>query len=1615
VSVADLVSNLRQLDIRLSAEGGHLRVNAPKGVLTESLSAQIAERKQELLDFLRDNKAPAAFNSFPVVRLKDSESAPPSFAQERLWFLEQLEPGSAVYNICRAWRLLGKLNVSAIEFSLNEIVRRHHVLRSSIRVDGSRPVQVVRPPFELNLSVTNIEAVYLVGREPEIRQRIRQAAEAPFDFTAGRFLRAELLRVADNEHVLILATHHIVSDAWSMGILTRELWILYEAYANGRPSPLRELPVQYADYAVWQREWLQGEVLERRLSYWKQRLGSNLPVLDLPTDHPRPVAQSFRGARLSVTFEESLTDALAELSRREGVTLFMTLLAAFQTLLYRYTGQEEIIVGSPIANRNRTELEELIGFFVNTLLLRTDLSGQPTFRELLRRVRDVCLGAYAHQDLPFEKLVEELQPKRDLSRSPLFQVMFLLQNAPSHTPKLTGLSVGRIGVDTGTSKFDLTLGLAERDQKLVGFFEYNTDLFDQSTTQRMAGHFERLLQGIVANLDQPIFKLPLLTEAERHQLLVEWNDTVADYPKDSCIHELFEAQAEKTPEAIAVQFDGRQLTYRELNTRANQLAHYLQRLGVGPEKLVGICVERSLEMVIGLLGVFKAGGAYVPLDPAYPRERLEFMLQDAQISVLLTQTKLVEDERWKPFLSETKGRDDSGLRSPVLGSQIKIVCLDADWETVARESAQNVRSEVKPDNLAYVIYTSGSTGNPKGVAMAHRSLQNLITWQLESLGIPRVARVLQFSSLSFDVSFQEIFSTCCSGGTLFLIPEALKHDPVGLLHEIGNQSIERLFLPFVVLEQLAEAADDGSVNYTSLKEIMTAGEQLKITPQMRRFFYSLKECSFYNQYGPTETHVVTSVYLTGAPSEWVSRPPIGRPIANTQLYILDSFYQPVPIGVHGELYISGDGLARGYWNRAELTAEKFITCSFSQRSRTRLYRTGDLARYLPNGDIEFLGRVDSQVKIRGYRVELGEIEAVLNQHPGIKESVVVALSDLKDETQETESGIGKHRKELVAHIVSDEKQLEISELRNFLKQKVPDYMIPSAFVFLNVLPLTPNGKVDRNALRSPDNARPDLKEMYVEPRTHVEELLAQIWEEVLKIEAVGIHDNFFELGGHSLLAIQIISRVREAVDKDLRLLALFEAPTVAGLARTIEKTMSGRFQELPPIMPVPRNGPLSLSRNQEHLWRLDQMFPGNHFFNMPYVYRITGQLDVIVLERSLEKLIKRHEALRTVFVEIDGRPVQIVKTSVDFRLPIVDLRSLETDEISDKAAGFILEERQDPFDLAVGPLIRIKLLCLTDDAYLLLVTMHHIVSDEWSVRVFRRELTDLYEALSPGRAVPLREASIQCADFASWEVHLVESGLLYKQVVYWRKQLASPLSELQFRKARKGKRTLSFRTKRHAIDVDKNLSIAIKMLASKEQVTPFLVVLSALNVLLYLCSGQRDIRIGTLVANRARKESEGMIGHLVNTVVLRTFIEGTMTLREVIEEVRRIFHSALANQELPFEQLARLLEGDGIRRASLFQVLLSYHETSFEIASLPGITFAPLGWKAPGSISELMLTACDIVFNVQATATKLTGHVNYKTDTFGNNVVAGMIHRFVRILKRMTVDTGTTISSLSHL
>jgi amino acid adenylation domain-containing protein len=1112
--IGEFVSDLRNKDIKLSLKGDRVGCNAPPGVLTDGLKAELAARKEEIKSFL-SQAVEAARNqpkaSTSILRIDRDGELPVSFQQQRLWFLDQFTPQSAGYNISGALKLSGPLNSDALERGLQAILSRHEVLRTNfLNIDGKPKLQV-HSADGWKMHVIDLRNSPAAQRSDEVQRLAREEAERPFDLTRGLLLRATLLVFDRNEHFLLLTMHHIASDGWSLGVFVRELSQLYPVFCAGQLSPLPELPIQYVDYAAWHRKWLDGGVLAAQLPYWKTQLGGALPILELPSDRPRPSVQSFAGATSAIEISKELTDKLKELSRNVDATLFMILLAAFKTLLYRYGVGEDIIVGSAAANRNGTELDNLIGFFVNNLVLRTDFSGDPTPRTVIGRIREVSLNAFEHQDVPFHHLVEAIHPQRDLNHSPLFQIMFNMQDFITTSFQIADIRAEALEIDIGTTRYDLNVEGLEHNGGLKFHFGFSTDLFDKSTIRRMQDHFRILLEGFVAQPDVPISELPMLTAGEQHMFLKEWNQTSAPYPTDKCVHQLFEEQVVRRPEAVAVVFEGHKLTYRELNDQANSLARYLNKLGVVPDSLVGVWMERSLDIVVSLIAVLKAGAAYVPLDPSFPRDRLEFMVQDSQLGVLLTQEKLASNV-------------------PLQGNA-RVVRIDSDWAEIARESSDNFPSSAKPENLAYVIYTSGSTGKPKGVQIEHRSVVNFLKAIHNVPGLSESDKLLSVTTLSFDIAGLEIYGPLTIGGHVILASRAAALDGVSLASLLEESQATVMQATPATWRLLLESGWRGLPGL----RIFCGGEALP-----RDLANKLLEtgAEVWNLYGPTETTIWSTVAKV-EPGD--AHPNIGRPIANTFVYVLDARGNPVPISVPGEIYIGGDGLARGYLNRRELTAERFVPDPFRKQPGARMYRTGDIGRFQSDGTIQCLGRVDHQVKIRGFRIELGEIEMALAKAPGISQAVVVARPD----------GSGEQR--LVAYVIAQPgSQADAAMLRTQLSMQLPEYMVPSVFVPLDAFPLTPNGKVDRKALPSPDGQQLAISTNYVSPASNKECVIAEVWQEVLKVEKVGLNDNFFDLGGHSLLLVQVQSRLRKRLNRDIMLIDLFQRPTVGSLAEFLE-------------------------------------------------------------------------------------------------------------------------------------------------------------------------------------------------------------------------------------------------------------------------------------------------------------------------------------------------------------------------------------------------------------------------------------------------------------------------------
>ncbi len=1092
--------------------------------------ARLSPERRALLDRLKSGKHIGEVDTQQITPRQDQGPVSLSFAQQRLWFLDQLEPGNPFYNIYVAFHLTGPLRVQALRQSLQVLIQRHESLRTTFSVENEQPLQVIHPSIHCDLVTADLCSLLPAARHEAMQHLACDEAKKAFDLVHGPLLRTTLVRMDNEEHVLLVTMHHIISDGWSMGVFMKELAACYNTFVEDRPFPLSDLPIQYADYVLWQRQKLQKEVLDSHLQYWRKRLAQLPAPLELPADRPRPAVQTYRGGSIEIKLPLTLCEALRQLSQRTGVTLFMTLMTAFQVLLARYTGRDDIVLGTDATDRDNRETEELIGFFVNTLVVRTDLSGNPTFLELLERARTSLVEDFAHRDMPFDMLVADLQPDRHLSYSSIVQIMFDLQDTQIAEDALTDLTLSRLFIDGGTAKFDLVVDLLETNQELGGSVEFNTDLFEKETIHRLVKHWQTLLENIVSDPEQRIGDIPLLTADERQKTLVEWNDISANYPTHRSLHSLFEEQAMRTPDRVAIVYRDAQLTYEELNAHANQLAHYLQSLGVGPEVLVGIYLDRSIEMLIAILAVFKAGGAYVPLDLSYPKERLEFVLSDTQVSVILTSSA------WDIAPSSVAS---------------VIVCLDTLWPALAQRSKQTPSSRQDHRQLAYIIYTSGSTGRPKGAMLSQEGMINHLYAKIDVLDLTRHDRIAQTASLGFDISLWQFLAVLLQGGSVCILSDEDVYNPSRLLRQTIVEGITTLELVPSQLRMLldeVERMESSIPDWMNLRLMISTGEA--ISPLLcRRWLQRFSQVPLVNTYGATEcSDDVTHALIREIPSEQSVNVPVGRPIANMQAYVLDPSLVPAPIGVTGHVYLGGVGVGRGYLNDTDRTATTFLPNPYGKEAGERLYHTGDLGRYLADGQIECLGRIDYQVKVRGHRVELGEIEIMLDQHPALRESVVI--------DREEPSG----DKRLVAYVVTKEQQLAptVKELREYLQKSLPDYMVPSYFLLLEMLPLTPNGKVDRRALPAPDQARTELDVAFVAPRSLAEEIITEIWVELLSVDQIGVYDNFFTLGGHSLLATQIISRIQSIFQVEVPLRCLFEAPTVDGLVNVLAQIKGGR-------------------------------------------------------------------------------------------------------------------------------------------------------------------------------------------------------------------------------------------------------------------------------------------------------------------------------------------------------------------------------------------------------------------------------------------------------------------------
>ncbi|RKH59256.1 non-ribosomal peptide synthetase, partial [Corallococcus llansteffanensis] len=1513
------------------------------------------QKRARLAELLREQRRP-------------TQRVPASFGQERMWFQERLSPGQAGLDLLYSVRLSGRLDVASLAGSLNEVVRRHAALRTSFVEQEGRPWQRIVPELVVPLPVVDAKD------DADAWRLLHDASRAPFDLEQGPLLRAALFSVSDTEHLLLLKLHHTVSDGWSMGLLVHELGVLYAALASGTQATLPDLPLQYADFSVWQRESLRDEVLASQLEWWRSRLDPRA-VLSLPTDRPRSAQVDTRGATVSAVLPPALVQRLTALAGHEGTTLFTVLLAGFKLLLLRYSGQEDLTVGTPVAGRSRAELELLVGLFVNTLALRTSLEGDPSFSTLVGRVAATSLGAFAHQDVPFEKLVEVLQPPRHLDVPPFFQVMFVLQNTPLTAVRLPGLSLDAQLVDSGFAQFDLTLFAFEQPDGLRLTAEYRTALFDEATMARLLGHLGTLLEDAVSRPDARLSELSLLDSAERQRVLHAWSGPREAFPRGVLLHQLVEAQVARTPDAVAVTFEGMSLTYSQLDARANQLAWHLRELGVGPEVRVGLLLERSLELMVALLATLKAGGAYVPFDPSFPAQRLAWMFEDARPAVILAQERLV-------------------ARFPV--QDVPVFCLDSQWIAVERQPSTTPPPVAPEEALAYVIFTSGSTGRPKGAMNAHPGIVNRLLWMQGAQPLSPDDVVLQKTPFSFDVSVWEFFWPLMTGARLVVARPGGHQDPGYLADLITRERVTTThFVPSMLQAFLEEP---GLERCASLRRVVCSGEALPLE-LAERCLARLPSIRLHNLYGPTEAAVEVTAYecVRGALGRSV---PIGHPVANTDIRLLDASLRPVPQGVPGELFIGGVQVGRGYLGRPELTAERFIPDAFSDTPGARLYRTGDVARWLPDGAIEYLGRADFQVKVRGLRIELGEIESALEQHPAVQQAVVVARA-----------GTTASDTRLVAYLVGRAglPAVESEALRVFLVEKLPEYMVPSVFVPLAALPLTSSGKVDRKALPTPDVATA-VPPAYVAPRTPTEERLASIWAELLRVERVGVHDDFFALGGHSLLATQLLSRLRAAFQFELPLRAIFKTPTLAALASAIDEAQ-GRSAgpQAPPLRPVSRDGGPVLSFAQQRLWFLEQLQPGSIAYNLPGIVQLEGALQARALRQALDALVRRHEVLRTTFVSGPQGPVQRIASDAACPFEAVDLGALPPDERASRLQGFVVEQARQPFDLARGPLFRAVLVRVEETRHVLLVLTHHIASDGWSTGILVRELVALYRAFASGQTPALPPLPIQYADFAAWQRAWLQGDVLATQLSWWREQLAGapPLLRLPTDRPRPAAQT--FAGSQVAVRLPRKVSEAVHAVAKREGATPFMVLLAAYQLLLSRYAGQEDVSVGAPVAGRTRSETEGLIGFFVNTLVLRARIDPRASFRTLLAQVRATTLSAFEHQDVPFEKLVEELQpARDTRHTPFFQVTLTLQNAPTAEWRLPGLALREL--PAPFTPSKY-----DFSLILEESAEGFTGSLHYNTDLFDEAFLQGLLRDYATLLEGLPEQLDVPVQGLSLL
>ncbi len=1459
--------------------------------------------------------------------VEEKEYYPLSSAQKRIYTLQQFEENSTSYNMPMVMTLEGELDKTKLEETFDKLIQRHEALRTSFEIIDGEPVQVVHKEVSFEIKYTEADK--------EKASEIAIEFVKTFKLSKAPLLRVALTKINDKEHMLMLDMNHIISDGVSMGILTKEFIELYD----GKELP--KLRIQYKDFAAWQNEMFKSGEIKKQEEYWLKAFDEEIPVLNLPTDYQRPSIQSFEGDSISIELSEELTGKIKQIAKETGSTMYMVLLSACNILLSKYSGQEDIVVGSPISGRPHADLENIMGMFVNTLAMRNYPESSKTFKEFLAEVKASSLSAFENQDYQFEELIDKLNITRDLSRNPLFDVMFTMQNMDTGELQIEGLRFKPYEIDNNIAKFDMTITAIELNKTIGINLNYCTKLFNKQTIENMSKHLTNILNSIANDTNLMLSKVEMLSEEEKHQVLINFNNTEADYPKEKTINQLFEEQVLKTPDNIAVEYENTKLTYKELNTKANELAVILQNKGVEADSIVGIMIDRSLDMIVGIMAILKAGGAYLPIDPEYPKDRIEYMLSDSNTRILLTQSNLIKN-------------------------------VEFDGETIIIEDIQycmkdsNITKTNKATDLAYIIYTSGSTGKPKGVMIEHKSVINLAYSQINQFKVDEKDRILQFSTICFDASIEQIFIALLSGAALVLINK----DTL-----LNLEAFEEYLIEHEVTHIHTVPTFLNNINYREeykIKRVVAGGDICSVNLAK----YWSEHCDFYNEYGPTETTITSTMLLANNITETSSSLSIGRPLNNIKVYILDKNNNIQPVGIPGELYIAGDCLARGYLNRQELTAEKFIENPFEEG--TKMYKTGDLVRWLPDGNIEFLGRIDSQVKVRGFRIELGEIEARILSYEGIEEAIVIA--------KEEETG----NSYLCAYITVN-KEFAISELREYLAKGLPDYMIPAYFMQLENLPLTANGKVDRKALPEPDGSITTGAE-YEAPRSEIEEKLVSIWQEVLHLQKIGINDNFFELGGHSLKAINIAAKINKELNVSVPLREMFMTPTIKGLANYVKGTKQSVYSR---IEPVEKSEYYPLSSAQKRMYTLQQFEENNISYNMPMIMTLEGELDKTKLEETFDKLIQRHEALRTSFEVIEGEPVQIANKEISFEI--------EYTEADKEKAKKIAAEFVKAFDLSKAPLFRVALTKINEQEHILMIDMHHIISDGVSMGILTKEFIELYDGKE------LTELRIQYKDFAVWQNEMFKSGEIKKQEEYWLQTFEEEIPVLNLLTDYQRPSMQSFEGDNIGFELNEELTNKLKQIAKETGSTIYMVLLSACNILLSKYSGQEDIVIGSPISGRPHADLENIMGMFVNTLAMRNYPASSKTFKEFLAQVKASSLQAFENQDYQFEELIdKLSITRDLSRNPLFDVMFVMQNIDAGEIQIEGLKFKP--YEVDNNIAkfDMTITAVELDKTIGLT-------LNYCTKLFNKVTIERLYKHLHNILKAITRDLNIKLSDIEML